>query len=107
MMLEKPAMFNAALADMLGEFNCWRGDRKAAQLLLERTRRSRLRSISTIVDGAPLSVTLDHSTMEIHPSASWALARHVCPCCGQGGPLFSSCPSCGVVVLIRGEVGTV
>ena len=45
--------------------------------------------------------------MEIHHTDSWRLARQLCPCCGQGGLVFSSCPTCSAVVLICGEVGTV
>ena len=33
--------------------------------------------------------------------------RAPCPCCGQGGLSFSTCPTCQRVVLICEEVGTV
>ena len=39
---------------------------------------------------------------------SWELAHERCPCCdGQGELVFSKCPSCGLVVLICAEVGSV
>ena len=45
--------------------------------------------------------------MEIHPP-SFELRRERCRCCdGQGELVFSTCPSCGLVVLICAEVGTV
>jgi len=39
---------------------------------------------------------------------SWELRNQRCTCCdGQGELVFSTCPTCGVVVLICAEVGTV
>jgi len=39
---------------------------------------------------------------------TWELAKERCPCCDrQGELLFSACPTCGFVVLICAEVGTV
>jgi hypothetical protein len=37
---------------------------------------------------------------------TWNLNRG-CPCGGEFGPEFSTCPTCGFVVLICGELGTV
>ena len=38
----------------------------------------------------------------------WELRNERCTCCdGQGALVFSTCPTCGWVVLICGEVGTV
>jgi hypothetical protein len=39
-------------------------------------------------------------------STGWEL-RSTCPCCGQGGLVFSSCPKCHHVVLACAEVGTI
>ena len=39
-------------------------------------------------------------------SPNWEL-RAPCPCCGQGGLVFSTCPQCHHVLLICAEVGTV
>jgi len=45
--------------------------------------------------------------MEIR-APTWQLAAGKCPCCdGQGELVFSACPSCGFVVLVCAEVGTV
>ena len=39
---------------------------------------------------------------------SWDLRNQRCACCdGQGELVFSTCPTCGVVVLMCAEVGTV
>ena len=39
---------------------------------------------------------------------SWELRNERCTCCdGQGELVFSTCPSCGLVVLICAEVGAV
>lgn len=43
--------------------------------------------------------------MEVHPPAWYLNAR--CPCCDQGTQEFSTCPTCGLVVLICGEIGEV
>ena len=43
--------------------------------------------------------------MQIDPP-TWYLNQK-CPCGGEFGPDFSTCPSCGFVVLICGEDGTV
>ena len=41
-------------------------------------------------------------------SPSWQLRKQRCTCCdGQGELVFSACPTCGFVVLICAEVGTV
>lgn len=37
---------------------------------------------------------------------AWCL-NEICPCCDQGTLTFSTCPTCGLVVLICGEVGFV
>lgn len=45
--------------------------------------------------------------MQLQPP-SWELANVRCSCCdGQGELIFSTCPTCGLVVLICAEVGTV
>jgi len=33
--------------------------------------------------------------------------KQSCPCCGQGGLAFSTCPGCGYMVLVCEEVDTV
>ncbi|MDN7133709.1 hypothetical protein JNO04_15290 [Halomonas sp. MC140] len=38
---------------------------------------------------------------------SWFIKGKVCPCCGQGNPEFFSCPSCGHIVLVCLENGTI
>ena len=43
--------------------------------------------------------------MIVDPPA-WYLTE-ICPCCDQGTLTFSTCPTCGHVVLICGEVGFV
>lgn len=43
--------------------------------------------------------------MKLHPP-SWHLNAN-CPCCGQGSLEFSTCPTCGLVVLICSEIGAV
>jgi hypothetical protein len=43
--------------------------------------------------------------MEIDPPA-WRLNK-ACPCCDQFGLTFSTCPTCGLVVLVCAEVNTV
>lgn len=43
--------------------------------------------------------------MQIDPP-DWYL-NESCPCCDQGTLTFSTCPSCGLVVLICGEIGFV
>jgi hypothetical protein len=37
---------------------------------------------------------------------SWYLTE-ICPCCEQGGLTFSTCPTCGLVVLICAEIGSI
>ena len=45
--------------------------------------------------------------MEIQPP-SFELRNQRCACCdGQGELVFSTCPVCGLVVLICAEIGTV
>jgi hypothetical protein len=43
--------------------------------------------------------------MQIDPP-NWYLNQE-CPCRGEAGPDFSTCPTCGFVVLICGELGIV
>ena len=43
--------------------------------------------------------------MQIDPP-TWYLNQE-CPCRGEVGPDFSTCPTCGFVVLVCGELGTV
>lgn len=43
--------------------------------------------------------------MRVRPPV-WHFVR-TCPCCGQGEPELYTCPSCGRVVLICAEIGTV
>ena len=50
---------------------------------------------------------LDHSTVQTQPP-SWELRNERCTCCdGQGELVFSTCPTCGSVVLVCAEIGTV
>ena len=44
--------------------------------------------------------------MEIKPP-TWVLKSEQCNYCQEGELIFSRCPSCGVVVIICGECGTV
>src|SRR6516162_4754966 len=45
-------------------------------------------------------------TMQIDPP-TWQLRNERCTCCdGQADLIFSTCPTCGFVVLICSEVGT-
>jgi len=44
--------------------------------------------------------------MDIKPP-TWALKAERCSYCEEGELVFSRCPSCGVVVFICGECGTV
>jgi hypothetical protein len=43
--------------------------------------------------------------VEIDPP-DWYL-NETCPCCDQGGLTFSTCPTCGLVVLLCAEINTV
>jgi hypothetical protein len=47
----------------------------------------------------------ERTLMQIDPP-TWYL-NHDCACGAEYGPDFSTCPTCGFVVLICGELGTV
>jgi hypothetical protein len=54
-----------------------------------------------------MSFISEHATVETKP-LSWELRMERCPCCdGPGELVFRTCPTCGLVVLICAEVGTV